>query len=228
MNNRIGCEEVRRLASELALGITTGDERARALAHLAGCPDCRQYVSELSGIADEILLLAPAQEPPGGFEGRVLQRFTDEVRRDPRRKSRLVVAVAAAVIAAAVGIGGVLFATREDRRLAADLRDDLAEANGDYFGVVALRDPDGFKEGVVFAYEGSPPWIFMDLNEDMAPGTYTAELVMADGSTQILGSPFELGEDKRWWASALPVTLHDLMALRIHDETGAQVFSARF
>lgn len=227
MNSRMGCEEVRRLAPELALGITTGDERARALAHLAGCPDCRKYVSELSGIADEILLLAPAQEPPGGFEGRVLQRFTEEVRRAPRRKSRLLVAVAAAVMAAAVGIGAVLFVTREDRRLAANLRDDLAEANGDYFGVIPLRNPDGFKQGVVFAYEGSSPWIFMDLNEDMAPGTYTAELVMPDGSTRILGNPFELGEDKRWWASALPVSLHDVMTLRIHNETGAQVLSAR-
>jgi hypothetical protein len=228
MNNRVGCEEVRRLAPELALGITTGDERAGALAHLAGCPDCRRYVSELSGIADEVLLLAPVQEPPGGFEGRVLQRFTDEVGRRPVRKSGLFVAAAAAFLAAAIAIGGVLFATREDRELAAHLKADLAEANGDYFGVKVLRDPDGFKDGVVFAYEGSPAWIFMDLNEGLEPGIYSAELGMEDGTTQVLGSPFELSADKRWWASALPVSLHDVMILRIRNDSGAQVLTARF
>jgi hypothetical protein len=228
MNNRVGCEEVRRLAPELALGITTGDERADALAHLAGCPDCRRYVSEMSGIADEVLLLAPVQEPPGGFEGRVLQRFTEEVRHRPLRKSRLFVAAAAAVVAATVAIGGVLFATRDDRELAASLKEDLAEANGDYFGVEVLRDPDGFKDGVVFAYEGSPAWIFMDLNEGLAPGTYSAELETKDGTTQVLGSPFELSSDKRWWASALPVSLHDVTILRIRNASGAQVLMARF
>lgn len=228
MNSGVGCEEARRLAPELALGITTGDERARALSHLAGCPDCRRYVSELSGIADEVLLLAPAHEPPGGFEGRVLQRFTEEVGRRPLRKSRLLVAAAAALVAAAVAVGGLLFATREDRELAADLREDLAEANGDYFGVKVLRDPDGFKDGVVFAYEGSPSWIFLDVNSSVAPGTYSAELGMEDGTTHALGTPFELGADKHWWASALPVSLHDVMTLRIRNDRGAQVLTARF
>jgi Putative zinc-finger len=228
MNSRFGCEEVRKLAPELALGITTGDERARTLAHLARCPDCRQYVSDLSGVADEVLLLAPAQEPPGGFEGRVLQRITEVDSRKPLRTSKLFVAVAAAVVAAAVAIGGVLFATREDRELAASLRADLEEADGDYFGVKALRNPDGFKDGVVFAYEGSPSWIFLDMNEDMESGTYSAEVEMEDGTTHTLGSPFELGADKAWWASALPVTLHDVTFLRIRNDHGAQVLTARF
>jgi Putative zinc-finger len=228
MNSRVSCEEVRKLAPELALGITTGDERARALAHLAGCPECRRYVAEMSGIADEVLLLAPAQEPPGGFEGRVLQRFTEEVRRTPGRRSRVLVPVAAALVAAAIAVGGVLWATREDRELAAGLRADLEEANGDYFGAIPIRNPDGSKEGVVFVYEGSPPWVFLDIDEDMEPGTYVAELGMKDGRTQVLGSPFEFDGDKHWWASALPVSLHDVAFLRIRNEAGAQILSARF
>ena len=35
------CEEMRELAAELALGIVEGEERGRALQHLADCPDCR-------------------------------------------------------------------------------------------------------------------------------------------------------------------------------------------
>ena len=36
------CEETRELAAELALGIVEGEERGRALEHLADCPDCRR------------------------------------------------------------------------------------------------------------------------------------------------------------------------------------------
>jgi hypothetical protein len=228
MSSRVGCEEVRKLAPELALGITTGDERARALGHLSGCPECRRYVSEMSGIADEVLLLAPAQEPPGGFEGRVLQRFTEEMRGAPKRRSKLLIPVAAALVAAAIAAGGVLLVTREDRDLAASLRANLEEANGDYFGVVPIRNPDGSKEGNVFAYEGSPSWIFLDVEQDMQPGTYVAELGMEDGRTHVLGSPFELDDEKHWWSSALPVSLHDVEYLRIRNEAGAQVLSAHF
>jgi Putative zinc-finger len=224
------CEDVRRLAAELALGISTGEERARALAHLASCPDCRHYVAEMSAVADEILLIAPAEEPPGGFEGRVLARLKEEESRGraPNRAAAVVIAAAAAVVAATVAVAGVLIATRDDRDLAAHLKSDLAEAGGDYFGVESLRDPDGMKDGVVFAYEGSPGWLFLDVDDGLAPGEYAAELVMADGSTRALGDSFELSADKAWWASAMPVSWRDVARLRIKDDSGAQVLVARF
>ena len=62
------CEETRGLAAELALGIVEGEERGRALEHLAVCPECRRRVEQLSEVADELLLLAPAKEVPVGFE----------------------------------------------------------------------------------------------------------------------------------------------------------------
>jgi hypothetical protein len=67
------CEEIRHLAPEIALGIADGEERAEALRHLSTCPDCQRVVDQLSEVADELLVLAPAQEPPAGFESRVLQ-----------------------------------------------------------------------------------------------------------------------------------------------------------
>src|SRR4029450_14086852 len=87
------CEEVRSLVPELALGIAAGDDRARALEHLADCPACRGRLEELSIVADELLLLAPAQEPPAGFESRVLGRLEPPAR-PPRRRRILVPAVA--------------------------------------------------------------------------------------------------------------------------------------
>jgi Putative zinc-finger len=67
MTAELGCEQVKELAPELALGIAEGEERAAALRHLSGCARCRQLVSELSAVGDELLLLAPAREPPPGF-----------------------------------------------------------------------------------------------------------------------------------------------------------------
>ena len=62
------CDEVRAVAPELALGIVEGEERGLALEHLAECPDCRRRVEELSEVAAELLLLAPHEEVPVGFE----------------------------------------------------------------------------------------------------------------------------------------------------------------
>jgi anti-sigma factor RsiW len=69
------CEQTRGLASELALGIADGAERAAALEHLAGCAECRRAVAELSEVTDELLLRAPEHEPPPGFESRVLAQI---------------------------------------------------------------------------------------------------------------------------------------------------------
>ncbi len=66
------CGESESWASELALGLLSGPDRASALSHLAGCPSCREQVDDLARVADRLLLLAPDDEPPAGFESRVL------------------------------------------------------------------------------------------------------------------------------------------------------------
>jgi Putative zinc-finger len=75
MTGEMGCDQVRDLAPELALGIAEGQERVAALSHLTGCPGCRQLVSDLSSVGDGLLLLAPSREPPRGFESGVLARL---------------------------------------------------------------------------------------------------------------------------------------------------------
>jgi anti-sigma-K factor RskA len=71
----MSCDEFAEVAAELALGVLTGRERARALAHLDGCESCREQVRELSMAGDELLALLPSAEPPAGFESRVLERI---------------------------------------------------------------------------------------------------------------------------------------------------------
>src|SRR6266550_7033253 len=97
MNPR--CEETRELAAELALGVVEGEERGRALKHLADCPDCRAEVEKFSDVADELLLLAPHREAPVGFESRVLGELLPAPP-PKRRRLRLVLAPAAAAVAA--------------------------------------------------------------------------------------------------------------------------------
>jgi hypothetical protein len=66
------CDAVQVLLSDLATGAATGEDRARAVEHLAECAACRREVAELARAADTLLLLAPRVEPPAGFEARVI------------------------------------------------------------------------------------------------------------------------------------------------------------
>jgi hypothetical protein len=73
--NEMGCAEFADAAAELALGVLTGRERARALAHLDQCEACRENVRQLTVTGEELVGLLPAIEPPAGFETRVMERL---------------------------------------------------------------------------------------------------------------------------------------------------------
>src|SRR4051812_50075646 len=114
------CEQTRNLASELALGIADGAERAAALEHLAGCAECRRAVAELSEVTDELLLRAPEHEPPPGFESRVLAqiqpaRAATPTPRRRRRPSRALLVLAPAALTAVIATVAGLRAASDDR-----------------------------------------------------------------------------------------------------------------
>jgi hypothetical protein len=69
------CAELADVATELALGVLTGRERAAALAHLDSCEACREEVRQLMATNEQMLALLPPAEPPAGFETRVLDRL---------------------------------------------------------------------------------------------------------------------------------------------------------
>src|SRR5918992_2308818 len=120
MTAESGCAEVRELIPELAIGIASGEDRARALQHLSRCAECRRELEQMSEVADELLLLAPDREPPLGFETRVL----GELAGTKRRRLRGVVLGAAAAVALAALAGGIVYRTgSNDRLLAAEYRE---------------------------------------------------------------------------------------------------------
>jgi Putative zinc-finger len=231
MNADMGCDQVRELAPELALGIAEGEERAAALRHLSGCAGCRQLVSELSSVGDELLLLAPAKEPPPGFESRVLGRLDQPPRR--RRLQLLAprwrwVAVAAAVVlAAALGGGSVLLATAADRRLADGYQAVLRQGQGSFFAAAPLQGSQG-RVGTVFGYQGQPSWAMVTLRPPIpAEHRFQVQVLTRDGKYLDAGAAV-LGGANGVWGGQLPVDLSAVHEFRLIGADGQTVFTATF
>lgn len=217
------CEETRALAAELALGIADGEDRARVLDHVADCAYCRREVESFSVVADELLVLAPEQEPPLGFELRVL-RALEPPRAKRGHKARWL-ALAAATVLVAVGItaGAMLIGFRDERRLADHYRATLAQAHGSYFGAVRLHDAAGEPAGVVFTYRGSPSWLTITVASEHRGSVQGAELVDQSGERFPLAS-FRLVDGV--WGGPLPVGLDSAVAVHLVGEDGRSLLIA--
>lgn len=216
------CLGIRELAVELALGIADGEERARVLEHVAGCADCRRELEHLSAVADELLALAPEQEPPLGFELRVLRALEPPAPPRARHLRRLAL-VAAVLAAAALTAGGMLVGFRDDRRLADQYRATLAHAHGYYFGAVELQDARGGRAGTVFAYGGAPSWITITVDPVFQSTVEGAELVARDGARIPLSS-FQLEDGV--WGGALPLGPREVVAVHLIDGDGRSLLIA--
>jgi hypothetical protein len=216
-------DEIRELAPELTLGTLEGEERGRALQHLAECPDCRRYVEQLAEVADELLLLAPHREPPAGFESRVLGEVVPAPQPKRRRRWRLVLAPAASAAAAAA----ILFAiVAPDLRDASHYRHTLDTAHGKEFESYDLSDAAGDRVGTVFSYDGSPSWVHVDVDAGHRSGLRAAELVTDDGSRVPL----------RWFdldsgggsGGSIPIDPNHVSVLRLTGGAGNEPLVARF
>jgi Putative zinc-finger len=217
------CEEIRELAPELALGIVEGEERGRALEHLADCPACRRRVEQLSEVADELLMLAPHSEVPVGFESRVLDRVLPSPPAKKRRRRLALVLAPAAAAAAAVAI--TLGVVSGDLRDASHYHQTLQEANGKEFEAYSLYD-GGRLAGTVFSYLGRPNWLLITVDPADRADLQNAHLVMNDGSEIPL----------RWFhldasgssGGGIPVDPHNVSVLRLLPGAGGEPLVAHF
>jgi Putative zinc-finger len=227
------CEQTRSLASELALGIADGADRARALDHLAGCAECRRMVAELTEVTDEMLLRAPEREPPVGFESRVLARLEPappaaRPARPARRRRwarRTLVVLAPAAVAAAIATVVVLGATGDDRRLAGQYREALAAAHGRSFEAARLQAPANLPAGLVYAYRGSPSWIFVYLDRAHRSGRYRPELALTSGRRVPLPA-LRIDPATGSGGQVLDVDLRDVASVRLVGTAPGDVLEA--
>ena len=214
------CERLRELAPELALGIADGEDRAWALEHLAGCAACRGHLERLSAVADDLTLLAPAAEPPAGFEERVAGRLAPPPR--PTRSRRLALPAFAAAAAAAAAAFAVWVALGDDRDLADAYRATLAVADGEYIDAAALDAPGGEPIGYVYGYQGRASWVIAVIHSGVPDGRYRVELVTRDGEHLRLRT-LTVADERGSVGAVTPVPFDDLAEVRLLDDRGREV-----
>src|SRR5262249_54578191 len=216
------CGETRDALAELALGVADGEERGRALQHLAGCPECRAELEKLSDVADELSLLAPHREVPVGFESRVLSRVLPPPAPRRRRWPRLVLAPAAAALAA---VGITLAIVWNDIQTAHHYDSVLQQANGKEFEAYSLYD-NGTPSGTVFSYRGSPSWVQIDVDPGHRTGLTSAELVTDDGTRVPL--PWFRLDPRGASGGSIPVDPGRVSVLRVLPAGGGAPLVAHF
>jgi Putative zinc-finger len=205
------CAEVRELFPELAAGVAAGDERARALGHLSGCPACRRELAGTAEVVDELLLLAPELEPPAGFESSLLARLTPAA--PPRRRLRPRLLWAASIVAiAGLATGAAWWQTADDRQLASDYRHTLAVAHGHGLSAAPLLLAGGAETGTVFAYQGSPSWVYVTFRSAPPRGRYDVRLLTRDGRRLAL-RPFTAVPGGVAWGSTIEVPIQQIQKI---------------
>ena len=243
--NEMGCAEFDDVSAELALGVLTGRERARALAHLDWCDTCRENVRQLTVTGEELVGLLPAIEPPAGFETRVMERLglgtpapaparqLSPARRAGRklagrklagrmgsagagRPRRLLAAAAVAVAVILAGLGGW----------------NLHTATSTPLSSAALLTASHQTVGKVYFYDSGSQWLYMSVNIGSGSGvagngTVICQVEGPDGHVTTIGS-FQLTGGYGYWCSPDPATNGPLTGARLVTTTGVVLATATF
>lgn len=199
--NGYACEQVRELAPELALGVLGGAERAEALIHLGHCARCQAYVAELTEAADVLPLAAPEQEPPPGFEARVLAEL-DAGRRTHRR--RWIASVAVAAAAAAILSITIVRVVEADAPTASPSVRVSAEPAPAVMQARMVSDASG--EPVGWAYVSGGRAVALTVNYGLEDGDYDIEVRPTGGEPVVIGDMNHTG-GRDSWAGTSPVQI---------------------
>jgi hypothetical protein len=225
MTDRPLCDEVRDLLPELAAGVADGDERARAIAHLASCSDCRRELDEMTSVVDRLVLLAPEHEPSPGFESAVLAAM-GQGGGSRRRAGAFVLAAAASVLVAAIAAGGVWWQTADDRQLAAQYRRTLTVADGRYLAAAEVSTVAEPSVGHAFLYAGGPSWLFLTIESAPSSGRYQVQLVTTDRRTVDIGW-CDVTSGRGSWGRTIDVPVSDIRRIQLL-RAGVPAMSAQF
>jgi len=222
MTAGVGCDRCRDLAAEVALGTAEVRDRDDLVAHVDHCPRCRRELRQLSDTADVLVALAPAVEPPVGFESRVLDRLgTDRavpLRPEPRPRWGVRWAVAASVVVLTVTSGLVSWA------LGHSAAPPPTVAAGHV--VVARLTADHRPVGHVVVQAAPDPWISMALALGTGDGRVRCELRTTDGRFVTVGWMRLVDGYGAWAAPVGEGTATTVDGVRVTDATGRVLAAA--
>ena len=252
--NEMGCAEFADAAAELALGVLTGRERARALAHLDQCEACRENVRQLTVTGEELVGLLPAIEPPAGFETRVLERLglgtpvpAPARQLSPARRFGLKLAGWTGGVrtgGVSTGKGGV---SRPRRILAAaavavavivaglggwGLHGATSSPAASPLSSAALLTASHQTAGTVYLYDAGSRWLYMSVNIRSGSGaadngTVICQVEGPGGHVTTVGS-FQLANGYGYWGSPAPATNGPLTGARLVTAGGTVLATAAF
>ena len=254
--NDMGCAEFGDVAAELALGVLTGRERARALAHLERCDACRENVRLLTVTGEELVGLLPAIEPPAGFETRVMDRLglgTPAPAQAPARPlspaRRLGRKLAGWFGGGRTGKGwigsgtGHGWASRPRRILAAaavaaavvvaglggwGLHGATSSPVASPLTSAPLLTASHQTAGHIYFYDAGSRWLYMSVDlGSLDNGTVLCQVEGQDGHVTTVGS-FRLSGGYGYWGSPVPATSGPLTSARIVTTTGTVLATAAF
>jgi anti-sigma factor RsiW len=208
------CAAVQDDLAVLAMGGITGHDRARALAHLEGCPRCTARLDELSSTVDALTMLIPEADPPEGFADRTVALFRAE-KAAQRPWARRVVAAAAVVVTLAVGAGVGEVVALQGSPPAAAVR------------TAPLHSTQGAEGTAILASTGDQGWLSMTVRDAPTSGTVTCSIRLTDGSRRDVGR-FSLVDGYGSWTATLPVGASSVRAVDITDGGGVTVAVARW
>jgi hypothetical protein len=188
----VGCAATREAAPELALGILDGAERAEVLLHVAACPRCQRYLSELAGVADGLARLAPEAEPPAGFAHRVQAQLRGSRRRALRRR---MATVAVAVAAAAAAILAVVTVRVVESGQSTPVATPALQS-------AAMVGGNGARVGHVAVSSTDPASIVVNVDYSVPDGTYALMLRSGAGPAHRIGAITITGSRGQWIGAA--------------------------
>jgi hypothetical protein len=208
-----GCEQVREVAPELALGVLGGAERAEALIHLGGCARCQAYVAELTEAGDALALVVPEREPPPGFEHRVLEALDAGRHRSRRRVIALVAAVAAAVAILSITAVRVIDARRDDGATPSA----LVQAR-------MVSDSTGAPAG--WAYVSGGRSVTLSVDYGLEAGNYAISVRPSRGDPVVIGD-MEVTGNRGMWSGTSQVDIGSGSRISLVDHEGSTVCEGR-
>ncbi len=216
-----GCAEHQDELSELALGVLTGRDRVRALAHVESCPRCAEELDQLAHAADAVVQAAPDVEPPVGFEVRLFERMgVADVRSRRvahlRRWAVAGLAAAAAVAALAVGLTAGLSSSPPPTQ-SASAAHGVVTAN--------LVERGGTVVGRVTTHGGDHAWMSMMLWDSGARGTVNCIVLTSDGASHQVGT-FVASKGYGAWVAPLSVNPKDIRRADVVAPSGTVIATA--